>query len=58
MLIEIEKTPNPSTRKFLPGRTVMQTGGRVRIRKVAADASPLAEALFATVLARRSQLAM
>ena len=28
MLIEIEKTPNPSTRKFLPGRTVMESGGR------------------------------
>ena len=28
MLIEIEKTPNPATRKFLPGRTVMEMGGR------------------------------
>ena len=28
MLIETERTPNPATRKFLPGRTVMETGGR------------------------------
>ncbi|HEY0627750.1 MAG TPA: NifU family protein [Sphingomicrobium sp.] len=48
MLIEIEKTPNPSTRKFLPGRTVMQAGGRDFPNADAAEASPLAEALFAT----------
>jgi len=48
MLIEIEKTPNPSTRKFLPGRTVMESGGRDFPNADAADASPLAEALFAT----------
>ena len=48
MLIEIEKTPNPSTRKFLPGRTVMQSGGRDFPNADAAEASPLAEALFAT----------
>jgi Fe-S cluster biogenesis protein NfuA len=48
MLIEIEKTPNPATRKFLPGRTVMQAGGRDFPNADAADASPLAEALFAT----------
>jgi len=48
MLIEIEKTPNPSTRKFLPGRTVMQAGGRDFPNSDAAEASPLAEALFAT----------
>jgi Fe-S cluster biogenesis protein NfuA len=48
MLIEIEKTPNPATRKFLPGRTVMETGGRDFPNADAADASPLAEALFAT----------
>ena len=48
MLIEIEKTPNPATRKFLPGRTVMQSGGRDFPNADAADASPLAEALFAT----------
>ena len=48
MLIEIEKTPNPATRKFLPGRTVMETGGRDFPNADAAEASPLAEALFAT----------
>lgn len=48
MLIEIEKTPNPATRKFLPGRTVMQAGGRDFPNADAAKASPLAEALFAT----------
>jgi Fe-S cluster biogenesis protein NfuA len=48
MLIEIEKTPNPATRKFLPGRIVMQSGGRDFPNADAADASPLAEALFAT----------
>ena len=47
MLIEIEPTPNPATRKFLPGRTVMDTGGRDFPNAQAAQASPLAEALFA-----------
>ncbi|MGI8931708.1 MAG: NifU family protein, partial [Sphingomicrobium sp.] len=45
---EIEKTPNPATRKFLPGRTVMEAGGRDFPNADAAEASPLAEALFAT----------
>jgi len=48
MLIEIEKTPNPATRKFLPGRTVMEMGGRDFPNADAAEASPLAEALFST----------
>ncbi|HXG80645.1 MAG TPA: NifU family protein [Sphingomicrobium sp.] len=48
MLIEIEKTPNPATRKFLPGKTVMAAGGRDFPNPEAAEASPLAEALFAT----------
>ena len=48
MLIEIEKTPNPATRKFLPGRTVMESGGRDFPNADAAEASPLADALFAT----------
>ena len=48
MLIEIERTPNPATRKFLPGRTVLQSGGRDFPSVDAAEASPLAEALFAT----------
>ena len=48
MLIETERTPNPATRKFLPGRTVMETGGRDFPNAAAAEASPLASALFAT----------
>ena len=48
MLIEIEKTPNPATRKFLPGKTVIQSGGRDFPNADSAEASPLAEALFAT----------
>ena len=48
MLIEIERTPNPATRKFLPGQTVMATGGRDFATPEAAEASPLADALFAT----------
>jgi Fe-S cluster biogenesis protein NfuA len=48
MLIEIEKTPNPAPRKFLPGRAVMEAGGRDFPNADAAEASPLAEALFAT----------
>ena len=48
MLIQTETTPNPSTRKFLPGRTVMETGGRDFATPEAAEASPLADALFAT----------
>jgi Fe-S cluster biogenesis protein NfuA len=47
MLIEIEPTPNPATRKFLPGQTVMESGGRDFPNADAAAASPLAEALFA-----------
>src|SRR5215213_524262 len=48
MLIETERTPNPATRKFLPGRTVMEAGSRDFPNAEAAEASPLAEALFAT----------
>ncbi len=47
MLIETEPTPNPATLKFLPGRTVMPTGTRDFATPEEADASPLAEALFA-----------
>jgi Fe-S cluster biogenesis protein NfuA len=50
MLIQTELTPNPATRKFLPGRTVMETGSRDFPNAEAAEASPLAEALFATGL--------
>jgi len=48
MLIETERTPNPATRKFLPGRTVMEAGGRDFATIDSAEASPLASALFAT----------
>ena len=48
MLIHTEHTPNPSTRKFLPGQTVMDSGSRDFPDPESAQASPLAEALFAT----------
>ncbi len=47
MLIETETTPNPATLKFLPGRIVMETGTRDFATPEEAEASPLAEALFA-----------
>ncbi|MFV0623887.1 NifU family protein [Sphingomonas sp. ac-8] len=47
MLIETEPTPNPATLKFLPGRTVMETGTRDFASPEEAEASPLAEAVFA-----------
>ena len=46
MLIHVEPTPNPATRKFLPGRTVIESGGRDFASYEAAEASPLATALF------------
>ena len=46
MLIETEKTPNPSTLKFLPGRDVLGSGARDFTDAEAAGASPLAQALF------------
>lgn len=46
MLIETERTPNPATLKFLPGRTVMEMGTRDFASPEEAQASPLAEALF------------
>lgn len=48
MLIRTEQTPNPSTRKFLPGQAVMETGTRDFPDAESAGASPLAEALFDT----------
>jgi Fe-S cluster biogenesis protein NfuA len=48
MLIETEATPNPATRKFLPGVPVMEAGSRDFPTSEAAEASPLAAALFAT----------
>ena len=46
MLIRTEQTPNPATRKFLPGQTVMETGTRDFPDEESAQASPLAAALF------------
>ncbi|HEX8389120.1 MAG TPA: NifU family protein [Sphingomonas sp.] len=47
MLIETETTPNPQTLKFLPGRVVMDMGTRDFATPEEAEASPLAEAIFA-----------
>jgi Fe-S cluster biogenesis protein NfuA len=46
MLIRTEQTPNPATRKFLPGETVMDIGTRDFAEPEAAGTSPLARALF------------
>jgi Fe-S cluster biogenesis protein NfuA len=46
MLIRTEQTPNPATRKFLPGQTVMDSGTRDFADAGTAEASPLAGALF------------
>ena len=46
MLIRTEETPNPSTRKFLPGQPVMDAGTRDFPDADSAEASPLALALF------------
>jgi Fe-S cluster biogenesis protein NfuA len=48
MLIRTEQTPNPATRKFLPGQAVMDSGTRDFADAESADASPLAKALFAS----------
>jgi Fe-S cluster biogenesis protein NfuA len=46
MLIRTEQTPNPATRKILPDTTVMEAGTRDLADADAAEASPLARALF------------
>jgi Fe-S cluster biogenesis protein NfuA len=46
MLIRTEQTPNPSTRKFLAGQTVIEAGTRDFPDAESAQASPLAAALF------------
>ena len=46
MFIETETTPNPATLKFLPGKAVMVAGTREFTSPEAAEASPLASALF------------
>ena len=46
MLIETERTPNPATLKFLPGRPVLPGEGADFDSPEAAEHSPLARALF------------
>jgi Fe-S cluster biogenesis protein NfuA len=46
MFIQTEATPNPATLKFLPGRTVLDTGTLELRDKSEAPQSPLAERLF------------
>lgn len=50
MQIRTEQTPNPATRKFLPGQKVMDAGTRDFPDAEGAEASPLAAALFASGL--------
>ncbi len=47
MFIQTEATPNPESLKFIPGRDVLGEGGRDFPDAEAAEASPLASALFA-----------
>src|SRR5258708_26831200 len=46
MFIQTEATPNPATLKFIPGRTVLDTGTMEFANLEAASRSPLAERLF------------
>jgi len=46
MFIQTEATPNPATLKFLPGRTVLETGTLELRGAEQAAQSPLAERLF------------
>ncbi len=46
MFIQTEDTPNPLTMKFLPGRTVMDSGTANFPDSDSADISPLARRLF------------
>ena len=46
MFIQTEATPNPATLKFIPGRTVLDTGTLEFASREAAARSPLAERLF------------
>jgi Fe-S cluster biogenesis protein NfuA len=48
MFIETETTPNPASLKFLPGRQVMAAGTREFATPEAAEASPLAQAIYDT----------
>jgi Fe-S cluster biogenesis protein NfuA len=47
MFIQTEATPNPATLKFIPGRTVLDSGTMEFSSPAAAARSPLAERLFA-----------
>ena len=47
MFIQTEATPNPATLKFIPGRTVLDTGTMEFANPESATRSPLAERLFA-----------
>jgi Fe-S cluster biogenesis protein NfuA len=53
MFIQTEQTPNPEVLKFLPGREVMAEGTREFRDAGEAQASPLAQALFALDGVRR-----
>src|SRR6185312_2762123 len=46
MFIQTEATPNPATLKFIPGRTVLDSGTMEFTSREAASRSPLAEKLF------------
>ena len=46
MFIQTEATPNPATLKFIPGRTVLDSGTMEFTDREAAGRSPLAEKLF------------
>ena len=46
MFIQTEATPNPATLKFIPGRTVLDSGTMEFSSREAASRSPLAEKLF------------
>jgi Fe-S cluster biogenesis protein NfuA len=46
MFIQTEATPNPATLKFVPGKTVMETGVVDFPDATSAEASPLAARLF------------
>src|ERR1700748_601867 len=46
MFTQTEATPNPATLKFIPGRTVLDSGTMEFASRDAAARSPLAEKLF------------
>ena len=46
MFIQTEATPNPATLKFIPGRTVLDSGTMEFTDREQAARSPLAEKLF------------